>query len=114
MQTRIHDLYRPIEQRKLDFKEVERVISEAEIRQQMQRCHNCGIPFCHGAGCPLFNQIPDFNAAAAADIPETSFEVLRASNKFRQKGPVTTRTNGDGSVTYLATLGLLGTQVMIR
>jgi len=54
-----------------------------------------------------------FNAAAA-DIPETSFEVLRASNKFRQKGPVTTRTNGDGSVTYLATLGLVGTQLLIR
>ena len=55
-----------------------------------------------------------FNATAAAEIPETAFTVLRASNKFRQKGPVTKRTNGDGSVTYLATLGLLGTQVMIR
>ena len=55
-----------------------------------------------------------FNATAAAGIPETSFEVLRASNKFRQKGSVTTRTNGDGSVTYLATLGLVGTQLLIR
>ena len=55
-----------------------------------------------------------FNATAAADIPETSFTVLRASNKFRQKGPVTKRTNGDGSVTYLATLGRFGTQFMIR
>ena len=55
-----------------------------------------------------------FNATAAADIPETAFKVLRASNKFRQKGPVTKRTNGDGSVTYLATLGLVGTQFLIR
>ena len=55
-----------------------------------------------------------FNATAAAEIPETAFTVLRASNKFRQKGPVTKRTNGDGSVTYLATLGRFGTQVMIR
>ncbi len=55
-----------------------------------------------------------FNATAAADIPETSFEVLRASNNFRQKGSVMKRTNGDGSVTYLATLGLVGTQFMIR
>ena len=31
-----------------------------EIREQMQRCHNCGIPFCHGAGCPLFNQRSPF------------------------------------------------------
>ena len=55
-----------------------------------------------------------FNATAAAEIPETSFMVLRASNKFLQKGPVTKRTNGDGSVTYLATLGMVGTQIMIR
>ena len=55
-----------------------------------------------------------FNATAAADIPETAFRVRRASNGFRLKGPVTKRTNGDGSVTYLATLGLVGTQFMIR
>ena len=82
MQTRIHDLYRPIEQRKLDFKEVERVISEAEIRQQMQRCHNCGIPFCHGAGCPLFNQIPDFNSAAAEGNWKTAYEILSQTSFF--------------------------------
>ena len=82
MQTRIHDLYRPVEQRKLDFKEVERVISEAEIRQQMQRCHNCGIPFCHGAGCPLFNQIPDFNSAAAEGNWKTAYKILSQTSFF--------------------------------
>ncbi len=55
-----------------------------------------------------------FNATAAAEIPETAFTVLRASNNFRQKGSVMKRTNGDGSVTYLATLGLVGTQLLIR
>ena len=82
MQTRIHDLYRPIEQRKLDFKEVERVFSEAEIRSQMERCHNCGIPFCHGSGCPLFNQIPDFNAAAAEGNWKVAYEILSRTSFF--------------------------------
>ncbi len=82
MQTRIHDIYRPIEQRKLDFQEVERIFSEAEIRQQMNRCHNCGIPFCHGAGCPLFNQIPDFNSAAAEGNWKTAYEILSQTSFF--------------------------------
>lgn len=82
MQTRIHDIYRPVEQRKLDFQEVERIFSEAEIRQQMNRCHNCGIPFCHGAGCPLFNQIPDFNSAAAEGNWKTAYEILSQTSFF--------------------------------
>ena len=82
MQTRIHDIYRPIEQRKHDFKEVERIFTEAEIRQQMNRCHNCGIPFCHGAGCPLFNQIPDFNSAAAEGSWKTAYEILSQTSFF--------------------------------
>ena len=82
MQTRIHDLYRPIEQRKLDFKEVERVFTEDEIRRQMDCCHNCGIPFCHGSGCPLFNQIPDFNAAAAEENWKLAYEILSKTSFF--------------------------------
>ena len=82
MQTRIHDLYRPIEQRKLDFKEVERVFTEDEIRRQMDRCHNCGIPFCHGSGCPLFNQIPEFNAAAAEGNWKLAYEILSKTSFF--------------------------------
>ena len=82
MQTRIHQLYRPIEERKHDFQEVERPFTEAEIRGQMERCHNCGIPFCHGAGCPLFNQIPDFNAAAASSDWKTAYGILSQTSYF--------------------------------
>ena len=56
MIERIHNLYRPVKQRKQDFKEVEKHLSAADIQKQMSRCHHCGVPFCHGAGCPLFNQ----------------------------------------------------------
>ena len=82
MQTRIHQLYRPIEERKHDFLEVERTFTESEIRGQMERCHNCGIPFCHGAGCPLFNQIPDFNAAAASGDWKTAYGILSQTSYF--------------------------------
>ena len=82
MQERIHNLYRPVEERRHDFQEVERNLSEAEIRAQMERCHNCGIPFCHGAGCPLFNQIPDFNAAAAAGDWKNAYEILAQTSFF--------------------------------
>ena len=82
MNERIHQLYRPVEERKHDFQEVERRFSEQEIREQMQRCHNCGIPFCHGAGCPLFNQIPDFNAAAAEGDWKTAYEILSLTSFF--------------------------------
>ena len=29
--------------------------------QQAARCMDCGIPFCHGTGCPVVNRIPEFN-----------------------------------------------------
>ena len=82
MQARIHHLYRNVEERKRDFLEVERELSEAEIRDQMLRCHNCGIPFCHGTGCPLGNQIPDFNAAAAAGDWKTAYQILSQTSFF--------------------------------
>ncbi|MBQ7208132.1 MAG: glutamate synthase subunit beta [Lentisphaeria bacterium] len=82
MQKRICDIYRPVGERKQDFREVERSFSEAEIRAQTERCHNCGIPFCHGAGCPLFNQIPDFNAAAFAGDWKTAYEILSQTSFF--------------------------------
>ncbi len=82
MNSRIHQIYRPVEERKHDFQEVERTISAAEIQDQLQRCHNCGIPFCHGAGCPLFNRIPDFNSAAAAGDWLTAYLILSQTSFF--------------------------------
>jgi len=82
MQERIHQIYRPVEERRRDFQEVERTFTEAEIRGQMERCHNCGIPFCHGAGCPLSNQVPDFNAAAAAGDWKTAYSILAQTSFF--------------------------------
>lgn len=79
---RIHDLYRPVALRKQDFHEVERELAEAEIQNQANRCHDCGIPFCHGLGCPLGNQIPDFNAATAAGKWKKAFDILAQTSFF--------------------------------
>ena len=82
MIERIHNLYRPVKQRKQDFKEVEKRLSAADIQKQMSRCHHCGVPFCHGAGCPLSNQIPDFNTAAAYGDWKSAYEILSQTSFF--------------------------------
>ena len=82
MIERIHNLYRPVKQRKQDFKEVEKRLSAADIQKQMTRCHHCGVPFCHGAGCPLSNQIPDFNTAASYGDWKSAYEILSQTSFF--------------------------------
>ena len=42
------------------WKEFVQPLPPAELGQQAARCMNCGIPFCHN-GCPVNNQIPDWN-----------------------------------------------------
>ena len=110
MNERIHQIYRPVEERKHDFQEVERRFSEQEIREQMQRCHNCGIPFCHGSGCPLFNQIPDFNAAAAEGDWKTAYEILSLTSFFPEFTCRVCPALCEGSCCY----GVDGEAVMVR
>ena len=82
MTNRIHDIYRPTEERKHDFREVEIRLTPEQIHEQMLRCHNCGVPFCHGAGCPLGNVIPDFNSAAACGDWLTAWRILSETSFF--------------------------------
>ncbi|MBO7722044.1 MAG: glutamate synthase subunit beta [Kiritimatiellae bacterium] len=79
---RLHDIYRPREERKHDFREVERPLPESVIREQTARCMNCGIPFCHGAGCPLGNLVPDQNRAVAEGDFRRAYELLSANSDF--------------------------------
>ena len=76
------NLYRLPAQRLRDHAEVERPLTPDELREQALRCMDCGIPFCHGAGCPLSNAIPDINAAAAAGDWERAWELLSATSPF--------------------------------
>ena len=79
---RIADIYRPVEERIKDNNEVERRLTSLEIVQQGSRCHTCGIPFCHGAGCPLGNLVPEFNAAVAAGNAERAYNIISKTAFF--------------------------------
>ena len=45
MTHRIDDIYRPAEQRRRDFREVERPLSCAELHEQAARCMGCVLVF---------------------------------------------------------------------
>ena len=79
---RIHDIYRPVEERTRDWREVERPLADGEIREQVARCMNCGQPFCHAYGCPLGNLVPDQNRAAAQGDWRRAWELLSARSDF--------------------------------
>lgn len=74
--------YRPLEERKLDFKEVEVPPNPEVLKLQAERCMDCGIPFCHGTGCPLGNQIPEFNEAVANGRLEDAWNLLSSTSPF--------------------------------
>lgn len=79
---RIHDIYRPTEARKADWREVERALSDAELKEQTSRCMNCGQPFCHAYGCPLGNLVPDQNRAVAQGDWRRAYDLLSANSDF--------------------------------
>jgi len=74
--------HRPVVERIHDFNEIELPLTPDEIRQQAARCMDCGIPFCHGAGCPLANSIPDFNELLFKGKWERACQLLHATNNF--------------------------------
>lgn len=74
--------YRPIEQRICDYREVELTLTPEDIVRQAARCIDCGIPFCHGAGCPLGNNIPEFNDYVYKGQWQQACELLHSTNNF--------------------------------
>ena len=43
---------------------------------------DCGIPFCHGVGCPLENRIPEFNDLVYRGRWKEACENLHSTNNF--------------------------------
>lgn len=74
--------YRPIDQRVGDYKEIEVPLTPEAIKQQAERCADCGIPFCHGAGCPVSNRIPEFNELVALGRWRDACDNLHSTNNF--------------------------------
>jgi glutamate synthase (NADPH/NADH) small chain len=68
-------------QRIADYKEIYEPFAEEKTNKQAARCMDCGIPFCHN-GCPLGNQIPDFNDAVYKEDWEAAIDILSSTNNF--------------------------------
>jgi len=74
--------HRPIEERIHDFAELDLPLTPEQIHQQTARCMDCGIPFCHGMGCPLKNYIPDLNELVYKGQWQEACELLHSTNNF--------------------------------
>ncbi|MBL7857308.1 MAG: glutamate synthase subunit beta [Cyclobacteriaceae bacterium] len=64
-----------------DYKEVYAPLDKEKLKQQAARCMDCGVPFCHN-GCPLGNNIPDFNDAVYEGKWEEAIHILSSTNNF--------------------------------
>src|SRR6476619_4321397 len=71
--------YEPVEERIKHWREFVRPLPEAETKQQAARCMDCGIPYCH-TGCPVNNQIPDWNDLVYRDEWEEAARNLHSTN----------------------------------
>jgi glutamate synthase (NADPH) small chain len=73
--------YEPVEQRIRHWREFVLPLPEAETRQQAARCMSCGIPYCH-TGCPVNNQIPDWNDLVYTGAWHEASRNLHSTNNF--------------------------------
>ncbi len=75
--------YQPASDRIRHYREFIIPLNESEVRRQAARCMDCGIPFCHGPqGCPINNQIPDWNDLVYAGDWEEASRNLHSTNNF--------------------------------
>ena len=73
--------YAPVEERVRNWHEFVIPLPEKDTREQAARCMNCGIPYCH-TGCPVNNQIPDWNDLVYAGDWRTASRNLHSTNNF--------------------------------
>jgi glutamate synthase (NADPH/NADH) small chain len=74
--------HRPMEERIYDFAELDLPLTPNQIHQQAARCMDCGIPFCHGVGCPLKNCIPELNELIYKGKWKQACQLLHSTNNF--------------------------------
>src|SRR5215475_14337425 len=73
--------YAPAGDRVRHYREFVIPLSEETTRDQAARCMNCGIPYCHN-GCPVNNQIPDWNDLVYRNQWQTAALNLHSTNNF--------------------------------
>ena len=72
---------KPIEIRIKNYNEIYESFSKRKVEKQSARCMDCGVPFCHN-GCPLGNNIPDFNDMVYKQDWEAAYKILLSTNNF--------------------------------
>ncbi|HEY7302092.1 MAG TPA: glutamate synthase subunit beta [Xanthobacteraceae bacterium] len=82
--------YQPVAERIKHWREFVLPLPEEETRKQAARCMDCGIPYCHGTnmitgaptGCPVNNQIPDWNDLVYRGNWQEAARNLHTTNNF--------------------------------
>jgi glutamate synthase (NADPH) small chain len=82
--------YAPVEERVKHWREFVLPLSDDAITKQAARCMDCGVPYCHGTnlttsaptGCPVNNQIPDWNDLVYRDDWDEAARNLHSTNNF--------------------------------
>lgn len=64
-----------------DYREIYTTLEKEKVKNNAARCMDCGVPFCH-SGCPLGNNIPDFNDAVYQGRWEEAIQILSSTNNF--------------------------------
>ncbi len=73
--------YAPVAERVKHYREFVQPLPEKDTRDQAARCMDCGIPYCHN-GCPVNNQIPDWNDLVYRGNWEEAARNLLSTNNF--------------------------------
>jgi len=73
--------YAPVAERVKHWREFVQPLSEEETKIQAARCMDCGIPYCH-TGCPVNNQIPDWNDLVYHSDWKRAAQNLHSTNNF--------------------------------
>jgi glutamate synthase (NADPH/NADH) small chain len=78
---RLSEAYEPVDKRLKHYHEFVARLADADAKVQGARCMDCGIPFCNN-GCPVNNNIPDFNDAVYRGNWREAIEILHSTNNF--------------------------------
>lgn len=73
--------YLPAAERVQNFREFVVPLSDTALTDQASRCMDCGVPYCHN-GCPVNNQIPDWNDLVYQDAWQEALQNLHSTNNF--------------------------------
>ena len=73
--------YLDIESRTKNYSEFVVPLTEKDTKDQASRCMDCGVPYCH-SGCPVNNQIPDWNDLVYSEMWKEALDNLHSTNNF--------------------------------